>query len=364
MSYTLYLGAIAAFIISWGIVVYLTPKLLLLSLRKKMIDTFDSRKIHTSIASRFGGFSFFPAIFLSVYLTISVITLYDGPVYSAYYMQRVNLAFCALFILYLVGVADDLLGVRYRQKFFFQIVCSLLVVSSKIWITSLHGFFGIWEISDGVGIALTVFLLVFITNSINLIDGIDGLASLLSIIALAVYAVLFFAKDPTPIEFIIAVAALGALLQFFYFNVFKVRRRYESKIFMGDAGTLVTGFLLGVLAVRSWTMELDGSHVSYAYMLAYTMLVVPCFDTIRVFFFRLKNRRPLFLPDNNHIHHLLMKAGCSQHGVLLVVALMVLFFLLVNLVLTGILNITWIVMIDILCMALFIKLINIIALKK
>ena len=353
----LYVGVLAAFIISCGIVVYLTPKLLLLSLRKKIIDHIDGRKIHTAAASRLGGFSFFPAIFLSVCLSIGIMCLFDQQICLENITIKFVLGFCSLFILYILGVTDDIVSVRYRKKFVFQIIAALLIVFSGTWIKSLHGFLGIGQLPDLIGIVLTVILLVFIMNSINLIDGIDGLASLLSILALWIYGTLFLSRFAI-VDSLLAFAALGALVPFFYFNVFKVSRKNDSKIFMGDAGSLVIGFMLGVMAIELWNMEIPNGNRPYPYILAYTMLFIPCFDAVRVALFRVKDHKSMFLPDNNHIHHNLIGRGFSQRQALLIIVLGEVGCLFLNIFLTGYLNITFIVLIDILFIILFFKVVK------
>jgi len=322
-----------------------------------MIDRVDIRKIHTAPASRFGGFSFFPALFLSLCLSIALMYLYDEHIFLKDYILKVLLGSSSLLILYMLGAADDIIGVRYRTKFFFQVLSAGLIVLSGIWIKDLHGFFGIGEIPDIAGIILTIFLLVLITNSINLIDGIDGLASLLAILALAVYGTLFVIRQ-TLVGSLFSFASLGALIPFFCFNVFGIKKKNDSKIFMGDAGSLVIGFLLGILAVSLWNMDTNSAGTPYPSILAYTMLVIPCFDTIRVLFCRLKKRHPLFLPDNNHIHHTLLKNGHTPRKTLFAIVFAELVVLFTNIYLTGVLNITFIVLIDIFIVLLFFQIAN------
>jgi polysaccharide export outer membrane protein len=359
----LYLGIFTAFIISWGIVVYLTPKLLLLSLKKKMIDYIDGRKIHTSVASRFGGFSFFPAIVISVCLGLFFICLNDKQIGTHTMMLKLALGFGSLLIIFLLGVGDDIIGVRYRKKFFFQMMAAILIVLSGTWIKSLHGFCGIEELPDYIGMALTVFLLVFITNSINLIDGIDGLASLLSIITLLVYGILFVSLSSVFYS-VLAFATLGALIPFFYFNVFGIKPKYSSKIFMGDAGSLLIGFILGCMAVELWNTGINGEYGAYPYVLSYTMLIIPCIDAVRVICSRIKEHRAPFLPDNNHIHHRLMRRGLSQHQVLLTIVLAQIFFLILNIFLVGISNIHIIIIADFIYMIMFMMVIKKTLVKK
>lgn len=266
----------------------------------------------------------------------------------AYQYPKIIFIACALLILYVLGVIDDIWGVRYRMKFIFQILAAIFVIISGIWIKSLHGFCGIEGLSDWAGILLTIFLLVFIVNSFNFIDGIDGLATCLAIVALLIYGIISV-KESKLLYSLATSATLGALIPFCYFNLFRIRRKYTSKIFMGDGGTLVIGFVLGILALSLWNTEGADKQSPDSQIVAYSMLIVPCFDTIRVCIYRIRRGKSLFSPDRNHIHHQLMKIGFSQHQVVLILTLVQILFFILNICLTNVLNITCIVAIDILC---------------
>ena len=114
--------------------------------------------------------------------------------YTSYLLPEMLLFACGMTLLYLTGIADDLVGVRYRQKFVIQIFCACLFPLSGLWINNLYGLFGIHELAPYIGMPFTVFTVVFITNAINLIDGIDGLASGLSSVALLIFTFLFVEK--------------------------------------------------------------------------------------------------------------------------------------------------------------------------
>lgn len=121
--------------------------------------------------------------------------------------------FVGMTLLYLVGVCDDLVGVGYRYKFAVQIVSALLLVLSGNWFGSLGGLFGVYSVPAWVGIPVTVFIVVYITNAINLIDGIDGLASGLCSIALSVLSVIFFIRMQY-VYALLAICTLGVLMPF------------------------------------------------------------------------------------------------------------------------------------------------------
>ncbi|MFI3264308.1 MAG: MraY family glycosyltransferase [Rikenellaceae bacterium] len=340
-----------SFVISFLLVAFMLPHILLLSLRKRLVDPIDRRKVHNLPASRLGGVTFYPSILFSAWFCISIAHLtqsISGSVVSidiALIMESLS-----LLTLFLIGVYDDILGVAYKYKFSVQIFAALLIVLSGSYFKTLHGLFGIESIPAYFGMPLSILFYVFVTNAINLIDGIDGLASLLSIMALFVYGVLLFHNGQLD-NSIFAIATLGALVPFCALNVLGVKREVKSKIFMGDTGSLVIGAIVGLMAIKVWNISYvtDGMTpiTPNYYILAYTMLIVPCFDVIRIVIFRYRNKQPLFLPDKNHIHHIFMGLGCCAQTALLCIMTINTLFVVLNLFLANKLNITSIIAIDI-----------------
>lgn len=327
------------------------PHIMMLSLRKRLFDPIDPRKVHASPASRLGGVTFFPAILFSVFSCISINILFPQ-FFDTNIVPNVRLILVvlSLLMLYLIGVSDDMVGASFKVKFFVQIIAAILIISSDVYFKTLHGIFGIYEIPSYIGVPVTLLFYVFVTNSINLIDGIDGLASLLSIMALAVYSALLFLSSGLTVELLFTTATLGALVPFCYRNIFGVRRAIKSKIFMGDTGALVIGALLGFAAVSVWNIAYD-NHLSYTYgrmfsVLSYTMLLVPCLDVVRIVIHRYRSHKPLFMPDKNHIHHKFMAIGFTPHQALFSIVTMNLLFLILNIVLALYINIIWVVVID------------------
>ncbi len=343
---------ILAFFISFALVAGMLPRVLIMSLRKRLVDPIDPRKVHSVPASRLGGVTFFPALLFSVWFCISLTHL-SRLIFGFEIMLDVQLIMesLALLTLFMVGVYDDILGVPYRQKFVVQIFAAILVIASGTYFNTMHGLFGLNDVPAYIGIPVTLFIYVFVTNAINLIDGIDGLASLLSIMAFFVYGVLFFVNGRLD-DSIFAFATLGALVPFCYLNVFGVKRGAGSKIFMGDTGALVIGAILGFMAIKIWNISYSegGTPIdSIYYVLAYTMLLVPCFDVVRIILHRYRTKKPLFLPDKNHIHHKFMALGMSSRQALSWIIAVNIFFVGLNLILAGWLNInmTIVVIVDV-----------------
>lgn len=148
---------ILTFLISAVIARILIPRILLISLRKKLFDIPDDRKIHKRAIPRLGGVSFFPTT-LFAFCLVYAFRLLDGDsistLYASYLLPELLLFACGMTLLYLTGIADDLVGVRYRQKFAIQIFCACLFPLSGLWINDLYGLFGIHELSAYVACLL------------------------------------------------------------------------------------------------------------------------------------------------------------------------------------------------------------------
>lgn len=193
----IYLLILLAFTISALMSMIIIPRILVVALKKRLFDIPDSRKVHKEAIPRLGGLSFAPSILFSL--------SFVSALYCAEYMHRQQiplwllthtlsefyLLVCGVILLYLAGLKDDLVGMRYTKKFMVQLVAALLLPLSGLWINNLYGLFGIHELASWIGIPLTILVIVFITNAINLIDGIDGLASGLTGSALLVLGSLF-----------------------------------------------------------------------------------------------------------------------------------------------------------------------------
>lgn len=234
-------------------------------------------------------------------------------------------------LLYLTGIADDLVGVRYRQKFIVQILCASLFPAVGLWINDLYGLFGIDFISPYIGVPLTILTIVFITNAINLIDGIDGLASGLSSVALLVFGFLFMEKGLW-IYSMLAFSTFGVLVPFFYYNVFG-SAEHARKIFMGDTGSLTLGYILSFLAIK-YSQNTESIPVTQgAFVIAFSTLIVPAFDVVRVVIVRIYNGKSPFEPDKNHIHHQFLAMGFTVRQAMLLILLVSCVFSGINILL-------------------------------
>lgn len=249
-------------------------------------------------------------------------------------------------MLFLVGLADDLIGVGYKKKFLVQIVAASLLVASGVWIKSLDGLFGIYQLSPWVGMPFTVLIVVYVTNAINLIDGIDGLASGLCAISLVALAGLHIWLHLFSFA-LLCIAALGVIIPFWFYNVFGNALR-GRKLFMGDSGSLSLGYIISFLMIHLSTVDVNLHVVSdYNMVFAFTTMLVPLLDVVRVVGHRLRTRKNPFLPDKSHIHHKLLRCGLRVRQVMVAICVLSLMFILLNFLMIGHVNITYILGIDI-----------------
>ena len=328
----------------------LIPQILLISFRRKLFDVPDERKIHQGVVPRLGGIAFKPVVFLSVALLIGVSFLLGygdmlGELISE--GRALSFGFCCIMVLYLVGIADDLIGIRYSAKFVVQIACGLMVIAGGLWMNDLHGLFFIHGLPCWIGWPLTVLAVVFIINAINLIDGIDGLASGLCGVAMLFYGLIFLTAHQY-IYAVLAFATLGVLVPFFYYNVFGDVKR-GKKIFMGDTGSLTIGMMLCILSLKllhSFPDRFPSDHPNIL-ILVYSPLIIPCFDVVRVYLHRMGNGKNPFLPDKNHIHHKLLAVGMRQRAAMITIVSVSVLFTLCNILLSRHVDVTVLLLADI-----------------
>lgn len=314
-----YIFILVDFIAAFLLGVVLIRLLLRVAYHNRLFDMPGQRKVHTIPVPRLGGISFLPILFIVIAFTIA----------SLYRLELVHKSFAdnvvfvrltylmgSAMLLYIVGVADDLSGIGYRTKFIFQFLAALVMVFSGLWVRNLYGLFGIHAIPDYVGIPLTILLLMFVMNALNFIDGIDGLAAGISIVSLMCFAAIFIFERKF-VYAMVTVVTLGAVLAFWFFNVYGKPEK-ETKIYMGDTGSLTLGLILCFLVMSLGTfVGHNGPTRNCKYfIIAFSSLMIPLLDVVRLVFYRIRHKRSPFLPDMNHIHHKLMQLGLTPRQTL------------------------------------------------
>ncbi len=259
------------------------------------------RSSHDSPTPTFGGI----AIFAGTMIGYMVWNFKD----EGFLLHKV---FAGLLILFFLGLKDDLYALAPLKKIISQIVASLIViVGSDLRINSFFGIFGIYELPYLVSILFTIFIFVALINSFNLIDGIDGLSGGIGMIASSGFGWWFLINEHWSLA-CLSLSLSASLLGFLRYNYSK-----GSKIFMGDTGSLIIGYLITVLAVKFISLNQSynfspGNHFVSAPVLALSLLSVPIFDTLRVFGVRILKGKSPFLADRIHLHHLLVDNGLSH----------------------------------------------------
>ena len=324
---------VCGFLVSALLAGIIIPQILLIAFRKKLFDEPDERKIHHIPVPRLGGLAFTPVIFFTMAFLLGVNQYLGNAAVLIEFARNVNvlaMVLCSMTLLYLVGIADDLVGIRYRAKFIIQIICGIFLTGTGIWVRSFYGFMGIHGLNIWLGGILAIILVVFITNAINLIDGIDGLASGLSAVACFYYGIVFFKLHQYTFA-LISFVTLGVIVPFFIYNVFG-KAENQKKIFMGDTGALTIGIILSLLSIKLITIPIRGTMWIYdPLVVAFAPLMIPCLDVLRVFFTRIRSKKNPFLPDKNHIHHKMIALGFSTRSTMIIIILASLFLSMFNL---------------------------------
>jgi len=288
-------ACITAFLISF----ITLPVIIKYFLGKNLVDVPGKRKIHKKITPSMGGISIFAGFLIASLIWMD---------FSDWHVSRYVIA--SLFIVFLLGVRDDIVPFQAMQKLLGQIVAVVTLLFSAIHIQSFYGFFGITSIPEVLGYVITAFVIIVITNSFNLIDGLDGLAGTVAMVGLSAFGMWFYFVGDQLFA-LLCFAMIGGILAFLVFNW------DPSEIFMGDTGAMVIGMLLGILVIRfmNTNFDLPDTHsmkFSASIATAACFIIVPLCDTPRIMIVRIMRGQSPFNPDKSHIHHAIMRLGMTH----------------------------------------------------
>lgn len=265
---------------------------------KKLFDEPDERKVHKTVIPTLGG--------LGIFAGFIIATLMGVPNGIASELQYFVAATTVIFFL---GLKDDILVLSASKKFIGQLVAAGIVIKfGGVLLNNMHGFLGIYEIPPVASVVLTIFTIIVITNSFNLIDGVDGLAGSLGVLTTLVFGVYFFFAGQLTYA-VMAFTLAGSTVAFLIYNF------SPAKIFMGDTGSLLLGLVNAVLVIKFINVASNpaGKFVLEASpAMGFAILMIPLFDTLRVFTLRILDRRSPFSPDRTHVHHFLLDIGFSH----------------------------------------------------
>lgn len=276
------------------------PAVINVAKSKHLMDVSDARSSHSGVVPNLGG--------IGMYLSIMVAMTVIGAVLDT---KSLLLILGGITILFFLGLKDDILILSPRKKFFGQLLAAgLLIVFTDSRIHGLSGLFGVSIMPYAVSVVFTLFVYVLIINAINLIDGIDGLAAGTALLACIAFGYLFYQQGDYSMV-VLAAATCGAIIPFLFYNF---SRRH--KMFMGDTGSMILGFIIAVFVVRfidTSENAATGVYGTAAPIMAMAILFFPLLDTFRIFFIRLVLLRTSpFHADKNHIHHRFLGLGFSH----------------------------------------------------
>lgn len=302
---------ILSFLVAILSVHWIHPRLVRIALDKNIVDNPNARKLQRRPTPVLGGI----AVFFG-----SVIGL--GCASITCDCSELFIVVVAMMIMLYTGTMDDILDLSPVLRFLIEIgTVLLLIFVGGYTLNDFHGLWGLNQIPQGVAIPLTVFAAVGIINAINLIDGVDGLSSGYCILTSLLFGVMFWYVGDRTMG-MLAVVAAGSLIPFFFHNVFGK----NSKMFIGDGGTLVMGIVMSVFVIRilrhgSMSEVYDAANIG---LVPFTLAVlsVPVFDTLRVMTTRILKRKSPFHPDKTHLHHMFIRLGCSHAATTLAILIL------------------------------------------
>ena len=243
--------------------------------------------------------------------------------------------FASLVILLYVGVMDDIVVMRAYKKLIAQIVvAALLVIGSDVRIRSLFGVFGVYELNYFLSVIFSIVTFIILVNAYNLIDGIDGLAGVYGVICFSLFGISYYRLGEYNYPLVIlSTTIIGTVIGFLYYNL----SDRSKKIFMGDTGSMLLGFLLTFTSICFMDIfivkKVQGAvfyHLNTAPVMAIAIMILPIVDTLNVIIIRLAEKRSPFDADKNHIHHKLLKLGITHKRATLYIISYYLFIVIVS----------------------------------
>lgn len=291
-------------IISFIVTFLAIPVVILIADKKKLYDIPDERKIHTHAIASLGGVGIFVGLMFACLLIVNISANHEFQYFLA-----------ALFLMFFIGLKDDLIMISATKKFIAQIVAAAIVIHlGDIRIESFYGILGVEGLEPMIGVPLTYITIILIMNAFNLIDGIDGLAGSLGLMTTLLLGTYFYFAGLAAFS-IFSFSLSASLLGFLIFNY------HPAKIFMGDSGSLVLGLAVSILLLKFINVAEAPAAVlpvTSGVAVGIAIIIIPLIDTLRVFAVRMTRGRSPFSPDRNHVHHLLLDRGLTHSTVTLI----------------------------------------------
>ena len=290
---------ILSFLTAFTLTYFAIPSIIHIARTKNLCDEPGERRSHAESTPSLGGIGIFAGVIFSIILW----TPFN-------YFGDLQYILCAFIIVFLIGAKDDILPMSPNKKLIGQILAAaILVFRSNVKLTSLYGIFGVYALPEWVSIALSIFTILVIINAFNLIDGINGLSGSIGTLICITLGTWFFLTDHIELA-IVAYSMAGAIIAFLKYNF------TPAQIFMGDTGALLIGLVCSILVIKFIELHQGLADSPYAFenvaAVAIGIMILPLFDTLRVFTMRIIRGKSPFYPDRTHIHHLLIDFGLSH----------------------------------------------------
>ena len=323
-------ACITAFVITFLAI----PSIIKVAIIKNLFDEPGERKAHKSSIPTLGGLAIFAGVVFSF-------TFWS----SGFDYQSTQYIIAAIIVMFFIGIKDDIIELTAKKKFYGQLISAIIIVLfANIRVTSLYGIFGVYEIPYWVSVLISLFTILTIVNAFNLIDGIDGLAAGIGAIASFAFGLWFYNYNQIALC-ILSFTLFSSLLGFLVYNF------SPANIFMGDTGSLIVGLILAILAINFIELSFASPPYSFPFRsspaMAIAILIVPLFDTLRIFIIRILQKKSPFKADRNHMHHALLDLGLSHRGVSLTLYGVNILFIMVALLLR---DISSLVLLVVLCL--------------
>lgn len=314
------LPLIVIFLTSSCIVLFAIPRIINLANKRNLYDDQkEKRKLHTRKIANLGGVAIFAGILLCQTLFIDPTTIPD------------NYLIAASVILLMIGLKDDLIDMHPGKKIIGQLLSATIIVYlGDIRFINLDGLLNIYELPYYISIILSIIFIVGVINACNLIDGIDGLAGSQGLIIALCFGFLFYLAESAGWA-LLCFAISGSMMGFLRYNI------SPAKIFMGDSGALILGLYVSVLCIAFVNNSLNkiitfgDIQITSGFGIISSLIMIPVFDTIRVFSIRIWDKKSPFKADSNHLHHRLLSIGMTHIQASLSLTFLTLLFFIIAL---------------------------------
>ena len=292
---------VLAFLVALGVALLLTPAVIAFARRTGALDKPDARKVHVRPIPRIGGIGIYAAFMVSILVQLTFVDL------TPEYMTSLIGLMVGGTIIVAIGIIDDYCDLPAKVKLLGQIIAAaVVVIGFDVRIDVITDPLGDYIYLEFLAIPATIFWIVGLTNTVNLIDGLDGLAAgVSSIAALTIFLVAM--EEGIPPVAMVTIALAGAAMGFLYYNF------NPARIFMGDTGRMFLGFMLAGISVIGAVK----SAATIALIVPILALGLPIMDTTFAIVRRYRGGVPIFKPDKGHLHHRLLDLGFTQRQAVL-----------------------------------------------